>query len=497
MSIPRIAVCQLAYQRYLDKALARAVESIRQAASRGADIAVFPEWFLGLNPVEVIPNRFTQALSHAASELGLIVVTGSVRVLDGATIKKQQRGLVVERDGTIVGTQAKVNFQPTERPWFEPGSGITAIHTRWGRIVILLGLDAFDEGLWQEARNLQPELVVMAASPRSIAERNKMQEVAVAHSLEIEATVVVAPLIGRFSGQNYLGGALIAHQGRLLSMAGEEPVLLMADDPQAPLIQLGVTDVSCYVPASPPPARMVTHARKAIEPEAEKKVLCDWGALLADDLLEAGQQLLAMAQDNPRWLALAPARAHAAEALAELLERGAGGCYLYPALDGLMPYDQAVMELAGVIARSRRPLVIHTGPGPMPLRYESPLLWDEFLFAVPQSPVIMVHSGIIPPFWDEVLMLARRHPRCYLETSMVPLDLLQDAVRQIGASRLVFGSGGAESRFMEEWQKLESLKPLLSAAEWTDISGQTARSLFFDAQDSRKNGKFSVIRRPG
>jgi predicted TIM-barrel fold metal-dependent hydrolase len=109
----------------------------------------------------------------------------------------------------------------------------------------------------------------------------------------------------------------------------------------------------------------------------------------------------------------------------------------------------------------------------------------------------MVHSGIIPPFWDEVLMLARRHPRCYLETSLVPLDLLQDAVRQIGPSRLVFGSGGAESRFMEEWQKLESLKPLLSAAEWTDISGQTARSLFFDAQDSRKNGKFSVVRRPG
>ncbi|AUW95195.1 nitrilase-related carbon-nitrogen hydrolase [Sulfobacillus sp. hq2] len=497
MSIPRIAVCQLAYQRDLDKALARAVESVRQAASRGADIAVLPEWFLGLNPVEVIPNRLTQALSRVASELGLIVVTGSVRVLDGVTIKKQQRGLVVEKDGTIVGTQSKVNFQPTERPWFEPGSGITAIHTRWGRIVILLGLDAWDQDLWHQAQALQPELVVMAASPRTVTERNHMQELAVSHSLEIQATVVVAPIIGRFSGQNYLGGALIAHQGRLLSMAGEEPVLLMADDPQAPLIQLGVTDVSSYIPQCPPPVGMTTFARKAIEPEAEKKVLCDWGALLADDVRDAGRQLLAMAQENPRWLALAPARAHQAEALNDLLESGAAGCFLYPALDRLMPYDAGIMALTSVMARFRRPVVIHTGPGPNPLRYESPLLWDEFLSAIPQCPVIFIHSGQMRPFWDEVLLLAHRHAHCYLETSLVPLDLLQEALRQLGAARLVFGSGGAESLFMDEWQKLEALKPLLSPAEWNDITGQTARNIFFESQDVRKAGKFNVIRRPG
>lgn len=178
MSIPRIAICQIAYMRELDKALTRAVECIRQAASRGAEIVVFPEWFLGLNPVEVIPNRFTDSLSIMARELGLMIITGSLRVLDNESIKKQQKGLVIEQDGTIVGTQAKIIFQPTERPWFEPGSGISVIHTRFGRLVILLGLDALDGDLWDNARSYQPDMVVMATSPRNVAERNQLQELA-------------------------------------------------------------------------------------------------------------------------------------------------------------------------------------------------------------------------------------------------------------------------------------------------------------------------------
>ncbi len=495
MSVPRIAVCQLAYQRDLEKALGRAVESIRQAASRGADIAVFPEWFLGLNPVEVIPSRSTRILSQTASELGIGIITGSLRVLDASTIKKQQRGLVIDRDGTIVGTQIKINFQPTERPWFEPGSGITAIHTHWGRLVILLGLDALEPDLWQEARAFQPELVVMATSPRSISERNALQELAVRHSLEGGSTVVVASMIGRFSGQTYTGGALIAHNGRVVSIAGEEPALLMAEDPQAPLIQLGVADVSYYVPASPPPPGIVPRARKAIEPEAEKKLLCDWGAIVTDNLLEAGKMLLQLAQGNPRWQALAPVRAGEADTLTELMDSGAAGCFLYPALNRQMPYDAEILSLTGTIRRFCRPVLIHTGPGSVPLRFESPLLWDEFLSCLPDIPVIMVHSGMMRPFWDEVLMLARRYPHLYLETSQVPLDLLQEALRTVGPARLIFGSGGAESRFLDEWQKLEALKPLLSPEDWNNISGQTARNLYFASPDNR-SARSGSTRRP-
>lgn len=497
MSIPRIAICQIAYMRELDKALTRAVECIRQAASRGAEIVVFPEWFLGLNPVEVIPNRFTDSLSIMARELGLMIITGSLRVLDNESIKKQQKGLVIEQDGTIVGTQAKIIFQPTERPWFEPGSGISVIHTRFGRLVILLGLDALDGDLWDNARSYQPDMVVMATSPRNVAERNQLQELAVSHSLDIQGTVVVSPLLGRFAGQNYIGGAVISHKGRLLSMAGEEPTLLLTEDPQAPLIQLGVTDVSYYIPLTPAPPGLACHARRAIEPEAEKKLLLDWGALLTHEPRLIGQQLLHVAQDNPRWLALAPGIPNQSHDLESLLEQGAAGTYLYPALHHHLPYDPEVLALTPVISRFKRPVVIHTGPGPMPLRWESPIFWDEFLQKIPDVPVIMVHAGTMPPFWDEVTMLATRYPQVYLETSLLSVELLQRTISLLGPNRLIFGSGGAESHFLEEWQKLESLKPLVSAVEWAELSGQRAKKLFFDALSPVSQNKLTVIRRQG
>lgn len=498
MSIPRIAICQIAYVRELDKAQSRAVESIRQAASRGADIVVFPEWFLGLNPVEVIPNRVTDSLSMVARELGIMIITGSLRVLDGESIKKQQKGIVIEQDGTIVGAQAKMNFYPTERPWFEPGTGISAIHTRFGRLIILLGLDAFDNELWSNACAFQPDLVVLATSPRNVAERNQLQELAINHSLDIQATVLVSPFLGRFAGQNYIGGAVIADKGRLVSMAGDEPTLLMTEDPQAPLIQLGVTDVSYYTPVASAPPRLPTYARRAIEPEAEKKILLDWGACLSNaDPSNIGHQLLYIAGDNPRWLALAPGAPGQAQTLELLLEKGAAGTYLYPALSQHTPYDKDVLALTSVISRFKRPVLIHTGPGPEPLRLSSPLFWDEFIQTLGNVPVIMVHSGQFPPFWDEVVMLATRYPQVYLETSLVAPELLQKTISILGPSRLIFGSGGAESHFLEEWQKLESLKPLLSTREWIELSGQRAKDWFFDSSTSQNPTKLTVVRRPG
>jgi predicted TIM-barrel fold metal-dependent hydrolase len=129
---------------------------------------------------------------------------------------------------------------------------------------------------------------------------------------------------------------------------------------------------------------------------------------------------------------------------------------------------------------------------------ESPLLWDEFLQKLDDIPVVMVHSGALSPFWDEVIMLALRYPQVLLETSLVSLDLLQRTLNTLGPSRLVFGSGGAESHFLDEWQKLESLKPLLSATEWAELAGQRAKGLFFDSLGTHTSNKLSIVRRqPG
>lgn len=477
MPRPRVAISQAPYQRDLDACLARAERHLRQARARNMDLVVFPEWFLGLNPVEVLPNRHTERLAGWARELGLTVVTGSLRVLD-ENGRKQQRGLVVDSDGTIKGSQAKITFHPTERPWFEPGTAVGAIPTRWGRIVILLGLDAESPDIWRQVEALKPAVVVMAASPRSAKEREQLQELAVTRSLTTGATVALAPLLGRFTGQSYLGGALLAHGGRVLAAATDQEQVVMSGEADAPLVQLGVIDAHAVFPVAPTSRERLVQSRRVLGSEAERRVVLDWDGLRRDPAA-VGRELLQLTADNPRWAALAPAKPGAAADLEALLLAGARGAFLYPGLDGLRPYDPAVMELGRILNRLARPAMVHTGPGPAPLRLDRPLLWDEFAAAFPAVPLIVAHMGGRRPLSDEALLLAARHPQVYLETSGAPLEVVREALATVGAGRVLFGSGGMTRDFEAEWQKVAPLQRFLGEADFHLMTHQVARTLFF------------------
>jgi predicted amidohydrolase len=462
------------------------------------DIVVFPEWFLGLNPVEVLPNRHTERLSRVARDLNLMVITGSVRALEPESGKKQQRSLVIEPDGTLAGSHAKMHFLPTERPWFEPGAAVSAISTRWGRIVILPGLDAQDSDVWAATLELSPDLVVMATNPRSLTERTALQELAIRHSQEIRGTVVLAPLQGRFSGAAYVGGALIASQGRMLGMADEQETILIAGDPEAPLIQLGVTDSTAYLPLVKP-LQGAVDVRRGIGPEAERRVLVDWG-LLSPALTEPlSEELLAHARDNPRWMALAPALPGNPAALGRWLDAGAGGAFAYPGLNRVFPWSDSVRQLGQVLAKNPRPLLVHSGPGPAPLRFDSPALWDEFLMEFREFPVIVHSMGHRTPYLEEALALAERHGHVYLETSRAPLSAIKEAIRTIGPDRVVFGSGGVAQDFVAEWEKMARLEPEISQDAFQKIVNLNARRLFFasEGMDRRQPAKVHPFRRPG
>lgn len=497
MASPRIAVSQAPYIRDVESALRRSLDHMRHAASRGVDVVVFPEWFLGLNPVEVLPNRSTDRISRLARELNVMVITGSVRALEPESGKKQQRSLVIEPDGTLAGSQAKMLFHPTERPWFEPGPGVGAISTRWGRIVILPGLDALDPDLWANTLDLAPDLVVMAANPHTLSERSQLQELTIQRSQEIQGTVVLAPLQGRFSGSSYVGGALIAHQGRMLGMTADEDTILMAGDPEAPLIQLGVTDTTAYIPIARP-LEGALDAKRSMGPEAERRVLLDWGLLTADDPDPLTDELLALSRDNPRWVSLAPARPGADQDLKHWLKQGAGGAFAYPGLDRAYPWSEAVRSLGDVLAAHPKPLVVHSGPGPAPLRFDGPALWDEFLMEFRGFPVVVHSMGQRSPYLEEALVLAERHPNVYLETSHVPIGAVKEAIKAVGADRVVFGSGGLAQDFRHEWEKMERLEPEISPDAFQKIVNSNARRLFFqnEGADRRAQAKVHPFRRP-
>ncbi|MBX5466056.1 MAG: amidohydrolase family protein [Firmicutes bacterium] len=483
---PRVAMAQAPHVRDPELALARLGRQMQWAAERGAEVILFPEWYLGLNPVEPLPNRWVQAVGHWARELGLLVVTGSVRALDPETGKKQQRGLVIDRDGRLVGTQAKLNVAPVERPWFEPGNGLNPIATRLGCVVLLLGLDALDAELWREALHLGPDLVVMTALARSPHERDALRALAVTRSRELRGLVAWVPLMGRFSGSQHVGGGVLAQDGELVLAAEDQEGVWVLGEVEAPTVQLGVTDVS----ASLGPKREVA-------PEAERRVVADWRWLRSSDWLPAAQAALEAATDNPRQVVLVPIRPGTVREVERLLAGGAGGGFTCPGIDRVYPWSDAFMQVGAALQRARRPMVVETVEAGAPLRFARPVEWDDFLFSFPDVPVVFLHLGGRSPFFEEALRMAERHRQVWLETSEAPPEAVREAWAALGPERLVFGSGGSRADFSREWGKWQALAPDLPSAGIKAVVNANGRRLFFDPGQVEERPKPFQVLRPG
>jgi len=91
----------------------------------------------------------------------------------------------------------------------------------------------------------------------------------------------------------------------------------------------------------------------------------------------------------------------------------------------------------------------------------------------PSTPFIVAHMGSHDYNFTEhiaAIDLALRFPNVYLDTSVVGLyKLLETAAKQLGASRLIFGSDGPEFDSRAELHKIKLLK--LPAAEEAKVLG--------------------------
>lgn len=128
MSIARIALANLPHPATRDEAVTAAQRAIAQAGAAAADIVCFPECFLpGYRclgkPVEAPDAAFLErawsAVAAAAGRANVAVVLGTERVVEQAL---RISVLVVDRNGTIVGFQDKVQLDPSEDGTYTPGS---------------------------------------------------------------------------------------------------------------------------------------------------------------------------------------------------------------------------------------------------------------------------------------------------------------------------------------------------------------------------------------
>ena len=104
-------------------------EAVGQAAGLGADILCLPESCLPGHRVQpdVVPayrqDALDDALAAVAGEVrryGMVTVVGTERVTPAG---RQIVATVLDRDGTVLGRQAKTQLDPQEEPHYVPGSG--------------------------------------------------------------------------------------------------------------------------------------------------------------------------------------------------------------------------------------------------------------------------------------------------------------------------------------------------------------------------------------
>jgi predicted amidohydrolase len=129
VSLFRVALANIPYPPSPDASVSLAVEAIARAGAERARAICFPECYVpgyrGMGRQPPAPDaafleRAWSAVSAAAATAGVAVVLGTERVVDGQT---RISALVVDRDGTRLGFQDKVQLDPSEESTYAPGSG--------------------------------------------------------------------------------------------------------------------------------------------------------------------------------------------------------------------------------------------------------------------------------------------------------------------------------------------------------------------------------------
>jgi len=125
----RLALANLRFPATREESVALATRAIEQAAAAGAQVVCFPECFVpGYRaagkrvspPDPAYLERAWAAVAAAAGRVGVSVVLGTERVVDGMPVAT---ALVIDADGTVAGFQDKVQIDPSEEGAYAPGAG--------------------------------------------------------------------------------------------------------------------------------------------------------------------------------------------------------------------------------------------------------------------------------------------------------------------------------------------------------------------------------------
>lgn len=152
-----VGLVQMSMSDNADENLKKALALVADAATKGADLVVLPELFMGpyfcqrpddkaaFELAEPMPGATTKALSDAAKKHKIVLVGGSVyeKTKEGTYFNTAP---VFERDGSLLGMYRKTHIPEDilyhEQQYFSPGdTGIKVFDTSVGKVCPLICYD--------------------------------------------------------------------------------------------------------------------------------------------------------------------------------------------------------------------------------------------------------------------------------------------------------------------------------------------------------------------
>jgi hypothetical protein len=180
--------------------------------------------------------------------------------------------------------------------------------------------------------------------------------------------------------------------------------------------------------------------------EAMDEASVSRAVVIAHPPLISNEFLLERCREQPRLIPVVNIPAGTPQpgsALKHFVEQGAKALKIHPASDGEGVTSAHYAVLLKTADELGLPVILHTGCFYAHLIYKEPELGHAQHFApwfesFPNLRFILAHMNFHEP--SVALDLVEKHPNVFVDTSWQPAEVIGEAVRRVGAERVLFGT---------------------------------------------------------
>jgi len=161
-------------------------------------------------------DLYFETFGKLAREFGAVIVGGSLYLYDAESDTIRNRAYVFDTDGEVLGYQDKLNLAFDEKDLAAPGSDLSVIETRLGRLGLLIGRDTLYPELARLLAILGADLLVGLVASPGAAQAAVVRSAMAVRTDENQVFAAVSFLLGpnfldRTNPEDYFGrSALLA-----------------------------------------------------------------------------------------------------------------------------------------------------------------------------------------------------------------------------------------------------------------------------------------------